>query len=429
MSDTKPRKGRERALAKLQDIHTLRVIEALLRQAPDLSDKHMIGLSNMWRERAADIIVSVTDGISFIEADKRSRGIYDTCRWGEVVSRLARGRGLVLGVAARLACQRRQFVQDDEQSQRLLQQATRLRSDAQRLLNKLVRISPEMASGKTMNTVIPNVERFDASSETTFREVSGHLALCSTFITKCVRDLPKVQKKTGLRPTLVERAKIGAEAARISVGAELVMVACRLDGAVPATTRDRFGFGKRYAHWLAPLTSVIPFERTIATHAKSDADALVSAWLAERFLFADQKCRIVFVSRSYVPSEPKNYDCVVDVGRKHEPKRLWFDHKPPAFEHRDESCATRLIWNHLRSIGMPVGHLENLVDLIHDGDAATRRGSSSAYQQSRKSGIHAHIKHLRRLLTGDQMLYRAVAMWLDGETAKSPLGRRRSKAE
>ena len=98
--------------------------------------------------------------------------------------------------------------------------------------------------------------------ETTFRSVSGQLVLCGTFISKCIRDLPKIQKKTGLRPTLVERAKISAEAARIAFGAELIVVACGLDGAIRAATGDRFGFGKRYAHWLNPLVALIAIERT-----------------------------------------------------------------------------------------------------------------------------------------------------------------------
>jgi len=75
----------------------------MLQGAPDLSGKRLIGLSNMWHERAAHIVSQLAGGESFAKANDSSRHIYDTCHWGEVVSRLARGRGLVHGVAARLA--------------------------------------------------------------------------------------------------------------------------------------------------------------------------------------------------------------------------------------------------------------------------------------------------------------------------------------
>src|SRR5688572_11046935 len=94
--------------------------------------------------------------------------------------------------------------------------------------------------------------------------------------------------------------------------------------------------------------------RTVATHRRPDADAIVSAWLAQRFLFGDEPSEVVFVDRGYVPADCQpEYDCVVDVGRSLNIERNEYDHKSPAFESRDETCATRLLWERLLADGRP----------------------------------------------------------------------------
>ena len=107
-----------------------------------------------------------------------------------------------------------------------------------------------------------------------------------------------------------------------------------------------------------------------------------------------------------------------DIGNSHDPDRLRFDHKPPAFEDRNETCATRLVYDNLIQNGHPVGHLADLVDLVHDGDAVTRRARSSAYQDSRRRGLHAHIHCLKQIGENDVMLFNAVALWQDAKFAK-----------
>ncbi|MCA9115857.1 MAG: hypothetical protein KDA79_12295 [Planctomycetaceae bacterium] len=69
----------------------------------------------------------------------------------------------------------------------------------------------------------------------------------------------------------------------------------------------------------------------------------MAASLAERYLFPDGPCIVEFVPRDYIPSPDRPYDCVLDVGRIHDTGRLIFDHKPPAFEHRDEQCVSSLM--------------------------------------------------------------------------------------
>jgi hypothetical protein len=126
--------------------------------------------------------------------------------------------------------------------------------------------------------------------------------------------------------------------------------------------------------------------RRVATHQKPDADALVSAWLASRYLFDDRRVDVVFVSRGCSVDKLASYDCVVDLSGVHDPERLIFDHKPPAFSDRNETCATRLVWEHLHSHGKPVEHFAPLIDVVHEGDSNPPRRPSPALAASRRTG-------------------------------------------
>ena len=85
-------------------------------------------------------------------------------------------------------------------------------------------------------------------------------------------------------------------------------------------------------------------------------------------------------------------DCVVDVGNTYVPENYRFDHKPPAFQNRNSTCATRLIWEYLRDAGADVAHLEPLVQITYQGD--THR-NSDALIQSRIDGPHAELVNSR----------------------------------
>jgi hypothetical protein len=156
----------------------------------------------------------------------------------------------------------------------------------------------------------------------------------------------------------------------------------------------------------------------VATHKRPDADALVATWLAARFLFSGEKSEVIFVSRGYaVPADPPP-DCVVDVGRAYDPARRVFDHKSPAFSDRNQTCAARLLWEYLLALGKPVHHLEQLIQVVHEGDRRPPRKPSPALLQSRREGLHAHIAQLRQNCPDDQQLYRATQSWLDHHDRK-----------
>lgn len=150
----------------------------------------------------------------------------------------------------------------------------------------------------------------------------------------------------------------------------------------------------------------------VATHRKPDADALVSAWLASRYLFDDRRVEVVFVARECSIDKLAQFDCVVDLSCIHDPERLIFDHKPPAFCDRNETCATRLVWKHLLSLRRPVEHLASLISVVHEGDSNPPRRPSAALMASRNDGLHAAVRQARTTLESDKEVFQAVSRWL-----------------
>ncbi len=154
----------------------------------------------------------------------------------------------------------------------------------------------------------------------------------------------------------------------------------------------------------------------IATHRRPDGDALVSTWLADRFLSNGATVGILFVARDFDVSNSrkmKGIHCVVDIGNAHDPSRLLFDHKPPAFPDRHLNCAATLVWKYLIEQEYPVEHLAELMQTVHDGDSIKRRGGSALYKQSRESGLHAKIHRHQQESLPDESLYRRIRDWLD----------------
>ena len=157
----------------------------------------------------------------------------------------------------------------------------------------------------------------------------------------------------------------------------------------------------------------------IFTHKQPDADAIAATYLAERFLFEGVSAEIIFVGRGQkIPATP-GVDCVVDVGNIYDPAHLLFDHKPPAFADRNQSCATRLLWEFLCSQDKPVAALGEFVEIVHEGDRNPPGSPSSLLKQSRADGFHAAVSRLRSAVNNDMALYDALRDYLDAIAASS----------
>ena len=153
--------------------------------------------------------------------------------------------------------------------------------------------------------------------------------------------------------------------------------------------------------------------KQIVTHADPDLDAIVSAWIAQDFLFQAYESEVLFVSRKVPEKLMHRADCLVDVGNTYCPENYRFDHKPPAFENRNSTCATRLIWEYLLGTGIAVRHLAPLVEITYQGD--THR-NSEALQQSRIDGPHAQLKQLKTEYKDTAEVYRQMVLYLRSYT-------------
>lgn len=145
-------------------------------------------------------------------------------------------------------------------------------------------------------------------------------------------------------------------------------------------------------------------------------DAVVSAWLARDFLFAGDAV-VQFVHRSQVPRYKDSADCLVDVGQEYDPDQLRFDHRPPAFNKRTDSCAAKLVWEHLIRSGVDVAHLAGLVQLTHDGDSGR---ATQALRQSRRNGVHAKLERLKASGLDDTEVFRRMVRRLRRVYAAPP---------
>lgn len=153
--------------------------------------------------------------------------------------------------------------------------------------------------------------------------------------------------------------------------------------------------------------------KQIITHANPDLDAIVSAWLAQDFLFQEHASEVLFVSRKVPEKLMLSADCLVDVGNTYCPENYRFDHKPPAFRNRNSTCATQLIWEYLLNIGRAVVHLKPLVEITYQGD--THR-NSEALQQSRIDGPHAELTKLKTEYRDTTEIYQQMVLWLRSHT-------------
>lgn len=154
-------------------------------------------------------------------------------------------------------------------------------------------------------------------------------------------------------------------------------------------------------------------KRIIATHKDPDADALAAAWLASRYLFDGDSTEVIFLPRNVSLARLSPVDCVVDLCCAYDRKRLIFDHKPPAFANRNETCATRLVWDHLLASGKPLNHLARLIDVVHEGDSRPPRLPSAALTASRQDGFHAVVRLARATMNSDREVFVAASKWLN----------------
>lgn len=364
--------------------------------------------------RQQAILTAMRAGVPYSRASKGSTGEFDTKNWKKVRKRTAAVRGHVLTTMASIACQSRTEVIRDEEAAKLIGMVEQLCELAFELTRRV--LDRELIEGDG-STRKPAPAELVVGDTVSFTRLHQSLATANSKLRKTVRDVPQMERQLGGRQTVSDAACVLIDVARIIHAAPLLIASlesrdCSATAADTESLKHVLSIvGVEYADVLSNVPLSETPTRRIATHRKPDADALVAAWIAETHLFPGETCRVEFVSRG-ADLMGRDFDCVVDVGRIFDSGRLWFDHKPPAFADRHETCAAKLVWQHAQENGRDLDYLRDIIELVHDGDAATRRSGSERYARSRQTGLHALIRHAGAHSHGDQMLYQVVKLCL-----------------
>lgn len=365
-------------------------------------------------DRQTSILDAMQAGASYSTAYRMSEGIFDTKRWNKVSLRCSSCRGLVLTALCGIVMGSRSGMASYDGEVRCITNDIAIATRQQMV---------ELVSHEALAVAIKKVSRSRSVSRQsgrpnqTLKKVQTDLRTARSKLQKNAKDVPLMPDRLGCQPDVRLLAVTAIESARILAGVSLIHEALgqnRQEVRKGKRVSDLWGIGAEYAQHLQEFPCPTA-ERRLATHRKLDADAIVSTWIAERFLFPRQRCQIDFVPRDFKPNLNSPFDAILDVGKRYDPATLTFDHKPPSFDHRDDNCATSLVWEHAINNGVRIKYLKKLVRLVHEGDAATRRNGSLPYQQSRETGLHAIVRHGREYTHSDLMLYRGVTLYLDAK--------------
>lgn len=318
--------------------------------------------------------------------------VFDTTGYGEVGSRLGRAGGYINKFACAVA---RSVTGDlsredrdvlDRSASDLLRHCGALWTEVRRAYAARPVDWPDDAVA--FNWHPPRV--WSGLAAPPVRAIVGMLGAPTGFVVKCVRDLRRVPDLPRARRFWPTRGQTH------SLGVKLFQMSRQLLRAREQITGARVGTVAR-----------------VVTHTKPDADALVAAWLAERYLLSGRSVEVAFVATGHDWASGPAPDCVVDVGGLHDPALGLFDHRPPARADRHETCATELVWKHLSESGRAVDALGSLVDAVRAGDSPSGRGNSVAYAASRENGAHAVVARLRERGTNDRETWATVRRWLN----------------
>ena len=365
--------------------------------------------------RQQKILELFKSGSSYSAAYTATKLDFDTKRWSKFHARTAACRGLVLKVAFWLSLGEVSVGTSDRKL--ILSMIDRIEAAVRGQLMSLGK--HHLDESPKPYRLPPPLQDLNLDKQSLKKSITD-LRTAASKLEKNVRNAGVTYGVLDGKNNVRNLAQTAVDSGRILRGVDSIRLHLLPTGSGSpkrATIGDPWGVGGPYSRYFRMSYPVASDAAKIATHRTPDADAIVSTWLAQRYLFQNRPSTVQFVGREFGARQFKDFHAVLDVGRAYDPERYFFDHKPPAFSHRDQHCATSLVRDQVSKLGHPVAHLEGLVQVVHDGDAATRRGQSEAYARSRTNGLHAIINEARSIATSDQMLYRGVAELLHAQFA------------
>jgi hypothetical protein len=324
--------------------------------------------------------------------------VYETVSFTEVISRNKRALGAVRLEAELIRLQAAKGRELDRGADRML--TLDLIGEAATALGDFFRAMPGSRCRSQVEKPRLGIERARRKNVPAKLFAAAALGL----LTKNLRNVPILKPEH--QPTgsqIVSSLDVCEELARVAQ--EAYTVACKNWGRLDLQAR---------------VAASEPVARRVVTHSRPDGDAIVSAWLAVRYLFAGEPVEVLFVPRQRVLGCFRPGDCLVDVGNTHDPKNQLYDHKPPALPARYDSCAARMVWAQLLKGGTPVKHLERLVNAVHARDSVRHR---SRYREElawseRRGGFHLELARFQKGGHDDATIFRRLSKWLDDENLK-----------
>ncbi len=320
--------------------------------------------------------------------------VYDTVAFAEVTSRLPRALGMIRKEAA------------------VLERAIEAQKAPDRLADRLLTLDLIAEQADRLHELLIEVETVDGSSKRKSKSRKSDSELTDKLyaagglglIAKNVRNVAVLQPTH--RPTLQQK----------ELALELTRTALQLARRTRDSVRREFGRADDVCH-VRPGKAAT---RRVITHDRIDGDGVVAAWFAEQFLFEGVSVEILFVPPNRELGAYRVGDCLVDVGRTHDPKNLFFDHKPPACADKRDSCATRQVWDHLAKLGRDVKHLKPLVNVVFaEHSTSERPWFKDEYAESKRSGFHKALADAKVTHETDAGVYRVMRQWLNRHDKKT----------
>ena len=363
----------------------------------DINLKEVVALKNMWPDRARRILEVMQNGLTFQEAQRHTRLLYDTKHFGEILGRLARARGILLRAA--ITCCR-----NPSRGRSLFDEHVSVNE----IWGSLLELEKQIAEYELTPTETGCVRKSKFNCSSISNDISrGQVRSAFAFIRKCARDLPVMSEKTGQRPTGFQRSYILMELGKLKMAMNLINDAINYPNSGFRETNsntDPFGVGTPYNKYVSFLAKEV--SNSIQLPRDFTADCFLACWLAAKFL-ASSLPLIQFVAPCHAKEEAT---CSINIGLQNNPESVTFSAK----NSEGTKSVSRIVYDHLLSNGNEVSKYRRWVEVIEE-DLLSETSPSFQLANSRNAGVHSVFKNLIKATDNPVAVYNAFSAWLDGK--------------
>ena len=365
--------------------------------ASDMSLKDIVAIKNMWPGRASYIMQVMHNGLTFQEAQRHTCLLYDTNDFGEILSRLARARGILLRAA--VTCYR-----SPGQGSSLFDSHMSLNG----IWQSLVELENRVAEYELAPTEQGSVRKSKITCSSIPKNINrGRIKSAFSFIKKCARDLPLMPEKNGVHPTKLQLSYVLIELGKIKMALNLIHDAinnpnsgfCETDSA-----EDPLGVGRPYNQYLSFVAPEL--SKLIQLPTDFDADCFLACWLAKTFLLTGTP--LVQFAGAYVSDHEST--CSINTGDRNEPDQLIFSGNTSG----RKKSVSRIVYDHLGSNENEIARYRHWVELIEE-DLQSESRPSLQLIESRSSGIHSIFENLSKATDNPVEMYNAFSSWIFGK--------------